>query len=546
MTTHKKDWVLLPHLTLTDRQLFDLEQILVGGFAPLIGFMEEADYTSSLTTMKLSSGEVWPIPVVLDVPHEHGYSLGNRIVLTDIQNNPVAILTVKSIYSPDKNLEARLVYGTEDSAHSGVRYLLENTRPVYIGGPVEKITRPSLDTFDGLYCTPDELKEKLSTAGHVQVVAFQTRNPMHKAHVEIIQRAKKKTGAHILIHPVVGLTKEGDVDPETRVRTYKRLHEIYLRGIADLAVLPLAMRMAGPREALWHALIRKNYGATHFIVGRDHAGPGNNKQGIPFYEPYDAQKLVAMFADTIGIQMVPMEEVVYVEELDTYMPLGEVPEGKATCSISGTQLRNMIASGKEIPAWFSYPEVIEELRAASQRKKGVAIFFTGLSGAGKSTLASVLKHKLERTHNRTVSLLDGDVVRANLSKELGFSKKDRITNITRIGFVAGEIVRHGGMVLCAAVAPYEEARAQNRKYLEALGTYIEVFLSTPIEVCKERDCKGLYAKAEKGELPNLTGVNDPYEKPSQPEITVDTSLVSTEDAADLIIQILKDRSLILQ
>jgi sulfate adenylyltransferase len=369
------------------------------------------------------------------------------------------------------------------------------------------------------------------------VVAFQTRNPMHRAHFELTLRAARELEANLLIHPVVGMTKPGDVDHYTRVRCYQRLLERYPHNTAMLSLLPLAMRMGGPREALLHAIIRKNYGCSHFIVGRDHAGPGNDSNGRPFYGPYDAQELLRQHEEEIGIRMVPFRMVVYVEDLDGYRPQDEVPEGARVLSLSGTELRDRLADGREIPEWFTFPEVAEELRRTHppRQHQGFTVFFTGLSGSGKSTVANVLMVKLLEMGGRPVTLLDGDIVRKHLSSELGFSKEHRDLNIHRIGFVASEITKNGGIALCAPIAPYDSVRKAVRHMVEPGGGFVLIHLATPLEVCEQRDRKGLYAKARAGVIKQFTGISDPYEPPDDADVVIDTSDLSPEEAAQLVI-----------
>ncbi len=535
----------LPRITLTDRQLFDLEQLLVGGFAPLTGFLNEQDYRSVVKDLRLANGTLWPIPIVFDQPNDHGRKIGDKVVLCDQYGNPIAFFTIESIYEPDKHAEARQVYGTEDLAHPGVRYLFEETGPVYFGGPVTLIKHALQHDFKELRLTPAELKAQFKSAGWKKIVAFQTRNPMHRAHVELVRRSAEKIGGKALVHPVVGLTKEGDIDYVSRVRSYKRLVSDRMSDFATLALLPLAMRMAGPREALWHALIRKNYGATHFIVGRDHAGT-KDASGKAFYGVYDAQKLVEKYAGELGIEIIPMKEYAYVENEDSYIATEDVKPGQLLRKISGTEFRRMLRTGEPIPEWFSFPEVVEELRVAmdKEKRRGGVVFLTGFSGAGKSTIAHILYHKLLERQDRSVTLLDGDVVRLNLSKGLSFSHDDRNTNVERIGYVASEIAKHGGIALCAAIAPYRESREHNRRTIEKVGTYIEVFVKTPLALCEKRDTKGLYKKARAGLLKQFTGVDDPYEVPEHADIILDTTTMTAEQAAEQIYHSLVERGLI--
>jgi sulfate adenylyltransferase len=373
--------------------------------------------------------------------------------------------------------------------------------------------------------------------GWRRVVAFQTRNPMHRAHVELTFRAAKTVEANLLIHPSVGMTKPGDVDYFTRVRCYQLLLAKYPPGTVKLSLLPLAMRMGGPREAIWHALIRKNHGVTHFIVGRDHAGPGNDSDGKPFYGPYEAQELFSKHEKEIGVTMVPFSMMVYLENQDSYVPDNEVPTGARVLNISGTDLRSRLNEGRDIPAWFTYPEVVRELRRSfpPRHKQGFTVFFTGLSGSGKSTIANILLSKFLEMGGRPVTILDGDLVRKNLSSELGFSKEHRDINIRRIGYVASEITKNGGIAICAPIAPYDSVRSQVRQMIEPYGGFILVHIATPIETCEQRDRKGLYAKARAGIVKEFTGVSDPYEAPTNAEVVINTAELSAEEAAQEII-----------
>jgi sulfate adenylyltransferase len=536
----------LPRINLNRRQLCDLELLLVGGFFPLRGFLEKDDYESVLHTMRLANGRLWPIPIVLDMEDTMPYKTGDEVVLCDEYGTSLAILTITSVYRPDKEIEAITVYKTTDRAHFGVRTICDEVGVIYVGGAIEGIALPERHDFYVFRHTPQELQKWFKERGWEKIIGFQTRNPIHKAHLELMKQASEEHGAYVLIHPAIGMTKEDDFDYITRIRTYQMVHSAYMREYAKLSLLPLAMRMAGPREALWHALIRKNYGCTHFIVGRDHAGPGVDETGRPFYGPYEAQELVRKYENELGLIVVTPPEVVYVEEERRYVPKDQVGSHCTVRRLSGTRLREMLRNNKEVPEWFSFPEVIRELRRGieKEKRKGFTVFFTGLPSAGKSTIASILYTKLLELQDREVSLLDGDVVRQNLSKGLGFSKKDRDINIERIGFVAYEITKHGGIALCAAVAPYLGARQRNRDRISRVGTYIEVYVATPLEVCRSRDPKGLYRKAQSGISRNVTGVDDPYEEPRNPEIVVDTTQASARECADVIIGYLQDKGLL--
>lgn len=529
----------LKSLTLTSRQLCDLELILNGGFSPLTGFMAKADYQSVIEGMQLAKGTPWPMPITLDITPEFAESIteNEEIALRDSEGLLIAILQISEIWQPNKMTESLSVFGSDDPLHPGVNTLFHHTKEIYIGGHLFGVVLPHHYDFRHLRRTPTEVRTLFTKMGWEKVVGFQTRNPMHRAHQELTLRAAKLCNAKLFINPSVGMTKPGDIDHYTRVRCYEKLLKRYPNESRLLSLLPLAMRMAGPKEALWHAIIRKNYGCTHFIVGRDHAGPGKNSQGKPFYEPYEAQDLVKRFEDKIGIKMVPFQEMVYVANKKQYQPINEVSDGDEILKISGTEFRHRLAEDLEIPQWFSYPDIIEELRKTypARQKQGLTLFFTGLSGAGKSTLANALLMKLMEIGGRSVTLLDGDHIRQTLSSELGFSKADRDLNILRIGYVASEITKHCGIAICAPIAPYHSVRQQVRELVSKMGGFIEVYLSTPLEVCEQRDRKGLYAKARAGEIKGFTGIDDPYEIPEQPEVVIDTSRSTPNEGVKLIL-----------
>ena len=535
----KAEAAQLPAWDLTPRQACDLEMLINGSFSPLEGFMTRKDYEPVCRELRLASGVLWPMPITLDVTQEFADKLGDakRIALRDPEGVNLAILDVEDTWVADREKEAREVFGTADKLHAGVNYVLNRANPVYIGGRVHGLESPRHYDFRHLRLTPRDLRDHFEKLGWQRIVAFQTRNPMHRAHLELTFRAAQIAEANLLIHPSVGMTKPGDIDHYTRVRCYEKLTAHYPEQTTMLSLLPLAMRMGGPREALWHAIIRKNHGCTHFIVGRDHAGPGNDSSGKPFYGPYDAQELVRKHRDELGIEMVPFQEMVYVQERAQYAPANEIQPGENVLNISGTELRRRLHEGLDIPTWFTYPEVIEELRRTHppRHKQGFTVFFTGLSGAGKSTVANALLVRLLELGTRPVTLLDGDVVRKHLSSELGFSKEHRNLNVQRIGFVASEITKNGGIAICAPIAPYAKARAEVREMIEAHGMFVETYVSTPIGICETRDRKGLYALARSGKLKEFTGVSDPYEVPENAELSLDTSDISPDEAVQRII-----------
>jgi sulfate adenylyltransferase len=537
LKSQSREW---PSWDLTARQICDLELLMSGGFSPLRGFMTRADYDGVCKDMHLASGVLWPMPITLDVKEEFAKSLktgSSKVALRDAEGVMLAVLHVEEVWQPDLEAEAKAVFGTASTAHPGVNYLLKISNPWYVGGRIEGLQMPSHYDFRALRLTPAEVRTEFARLGWRKIVAFQTRNPMHRAHVELTLRAAKSVEANLLIHPSVGMTKPGDVDYFTRTRCYQLLLPKYPAGTAKLSMLPLAMRMGGPREAIWHALIRKNHGCSHFIVGRDHAGPGNDTNGKPFYGPYDAQELFKKHEKEIGVAMVPFQMMVYLENEDRYVPDNEIPQGARVLNISGTELRDRLNEGREIPAWFTYPEVVQELRKSypPRHKQGVTIFFTGLSGSGKSTIANALITKFLETGGRPVTLLDGDLVRKHLSSELGFSKEHRDINIRRIGYVASEITKNGGIAICAPIAPYDATRKHVRQLIEPHGGFILVHASTPIEVCEQRDRKGLYAKARAGIVKEFTGISDPYEEPKDAEVVINTADMSPEEAAQTII-----------
>ena len=531
-----RDW---PSHDLTPRQLCDLELLVSGGFSPLTGFLGRRDYDRVCAEMRLGGGVLWPMPVTLDVPEALASSLspGSDLALRDEEGVMLAVLRVADVWRPDREAEAEAVFGTADRAHPGAAHLLDRTRPCYVGGRVTAVQPVTHYDYRLLRHAPAELRAEFAKLGWTKVVAFQTRNPMHRAHQELTLRAAREVDASLLIHPVVGLTRPGDVDHYTRVRCYQALLHRYPSNTALLSLLPLAMRMGGPREAVWHAIIRKNHGCTHLIVGRDHAGPGCDSAGDPFYGPYDAQELLRRHEAELGVTMVPFRRMVYVEDHDAYVPVDEAPKGARTLSLSGTELRRRLAEGREIPPWFTFPDVARELRRSHPPREwqGFTVFFTGLSGSGKSTIANALLVKFLEFGGRPVTLLDGDLVRKNLSSELGFSKEHRDVNVRRIGYVASEITKNGGIAVCAPIAPYDAVRKDVRATIEPVGGFVLVHVATPLAVCEQRDRKGLYARARAGVVKEFTGISDPYEAPDDAELAIDTAALTPDEAAQRIV-----------
>ena len=535
---------------LTPRQICDLELLMNGGFNPLKGFLTQEDYDGVVDNMRLADGSLWPMPITLDVNEEFAGKLevGQDIALRDQEGVILATMTVTDNWEPNKAKEAEKVFGADDDAHPAVNYLHNQAGKIYLGGPVTGIQQPVHYDFRARRETPNELRAFFRKMGWRRVVAFQTRNPLHRAHQELTFRAAKEAQANLLIHPVVGLTKPGDVDHFTRVRCYEAVLDKYPSSTTSLSLLNLAMRMAGPREAVWHGLIRANHGCTHFIVGRDHAGPGSNSQGEDFYGPYDAQDLFRKHAEEMGIEMVDFKHMVWVDERAQYEAIDEIEDKDdvTILNISGTELRRRLAEGLEIPEWFSFPEVVKELRRTKppRAKQGFTVFFTGFSGSGKSTIANALMVKLMEMGGRPVTLLDGDIVRKNLSSELGFSKEHRDLNIRRIGYVASEITKNGGIAICAPIAPYATTRRAVREDVEAFGAFVEVHVATSIEECEKRDRKGLYKLAREGKIKEFTGISDPYDVPETPELRVETVGTDVDNCAHQVILKLEAMGLI--
>ncbi|NOY16338.1 MAG: bifunctional sulfate adenylyltransferase/adenylylsulfate kinase [Gammaproteobacteria bacterium] len=536
-----------PSLTLTQRQVCDLELLMNGAFSPLTGFMNQTDYDSVVDNARLADGTIWPVPIVLDVDEGFAGKLqkGSKIALRDGEGFMPAVLTVENIWQPDKTREAEKVYNTTSDDHPGVRYLHEVVKPVYISGRIEGIQSPVHHDFESFWDTPEELRALLKKKGWRRVVAFQTSKPMHRLQRDITLQAAKDIQGHILLHPTVGMTKPGDLQYYARVHCYQAIRHHYPQNLAMLSLLPLAMRMAGPREALWHAIVSQNYGCSHMIIGPKHAYPpaGNGEQH-QFYQSEQSCELVEEFSTELGIEIVSVEAMRYAPAKDRFLPASVIKsEGLEAIDYTDAQLKKDLSQGEEIPAWFSFPEVVHELRKAypPRSKQGLTLFFTGLSGSGKSTLAKIIYAKLLEAGGRPVTLLDGDVVRLNLSSELGFSKEHRYLNVNRIGFVASEITKNRGVAICAPIAPYAQMRRSVREMIEPHGDFVEIHVATSLEACEARDRKGLYAKARRGEIPEFTGISDPYEIPEYPELRVDTEgLTPMEAAQDIYLYLLRE------
>nr|VFK68102.1 MAG: sulfate adenylyltransferase [Candidatus Kentron sp. UNK]VFK73061.1 MAG: sulfate adenylyltransferase [Candidatus Kentron sp. UNK] len=533
-----------PSHTLSQRQTCDLELLLNGGFSPLTGFMDRQTYEKVIEEMRLGDGAIWPMPIVLDVHKSLAETLapGGRLALQDDEGFTLAVLDIEDIWKPDKRREAEKVYGTASQEHPGVRTLFEEIHDHYVGGRITGIQLPMHPDYEEFRHTPAELRRLFEKLGWRRIVGFHTSQPMHRLQWEITLRAAKTAQAHLLLHPVVGISRPGDLVYHARAKCYQAIGQYYPHGLSILSLLPLAMRMAGPREALWHALIRKNYGCTHFIIGSNHGGPWQVAEAEPkFYPPYAAQELLAEYQQEIGIEMAPFKQLCYAPRQNRFIDQIDAEDtGEECLGLSAREVAERLSRKENLPDWFTWPQVLEALRAVHppRSRQGITLFFTGLSGSGKSTLAKIMYGKFLEQGSRAVTLLDGDIVRRSLSSELGFSKAHRDLNIRRIGFVAAEITKNGGIAICAPIAPYAETRDAVRSLIEEHGAFIEIHVSTSLEICESRDRKGLYAKARKGIIPEFTGISDPYEVPENPEIRIDTADLSPMQAAQEIFLVL--------
>jgi sulfate adenylyltransferase len=547
-TTLKEISLNLPDITLNDRQLCDLELLATGVFSPLDGFMTRSDYESVLDRMRLQSNVLWPIPICLGISATKARTLeaGQSVTLRDHEGFLLAVMHIEDMWPADREKEVSLVYGTTDLTHQGVKYLLSAEGDYYIGGKLEVLSTPLHFDFKQLRMTPQEIRHVYQKLKWKRILGFQTRNPIQRLQFEMTVRAMRETKANLLLLPVTGMTKPGDFDHYTRVRCYRAVTRHYPPDSFVLNLLPLSMRLAGPREALLHAIIAKNYGCTHFVVGRDHASPGTDAAGKPFYEGHAAQKLTEEYSGDIGVTIIPFEELVYLPFEDEYRSSDQIPKGEQYISFSSSDIRERIRTGRRIPDWATFKEVVAELKKAypSPDRQGFTIFLTGLSGAGKSTIAKVLYARFLEIGDRPVTLLDGDIVRQNLSSQLSFSKEDRDINVRRIGFVAGEITKNRGIAICAPIAPYNNTRSEIRNAIESYGGFVEVHVATPIKVCEKRDRKGMYAKARAGLIKGFTGVDDPYEIPESPEVRIDTSDLTPDEAAQEILLFLGQKGYI--
>ncbi|MBF0228001.1 MAG: bifunctional sulfate adenylyltransferase/adenylylsulfate kinase [Desulfamplus sp.] len=529
----------IPDVILNARQLCDFELLSIGAYSPLQGFMNRDDYDTVLEKMRLSTGELWPVPITLDVSETLANScqIGQLLMLRDQEGFILGTIQVEDIWLIDTEKEAITLYGTKDTEHPGVNYLYYRSGKYYIGGKVQTMNLPIHSDFRQLRKTPNEVREIFSKLGWKKVVGFLTRHPIHRPQFEMTIRAMRQAQANLLLLPVAGETKPGDFDHFTRMKCYKKVEPYYPPDSFMLNLLPLAMRLAGPRDALLHIIIGKNFGCTHFIIGHNHSSPGIDSKGIPFYSSEDAASFASKLSLEVGVEVLAFKKMVYLPSDDEYQFEGDVPENIETLFLSGTDIRKKIRAGKNVPEWATFPEVVEELKRSypPPSGQGFTVFLTGLSGAGKSTIANILYAKFMEIGTRPVTLLDGDIVRRNLSSELNFSKEHRDINVRRIGFVAAEITKNRGIAICAPIAPYKNTREEIRKAIEIYGGFFEIHVATPIEECEKRDRKGMYAKARAGLIKGFTGVDDPYEIPQKCEMSIDTTHITPDEAVHEIL-----------
>ncbi|MEE4356090.1 MAG: bifunctional sulfate adenylyltransferase/adenylylsulfate kinase [Desulfococcaceae bacterium] len=538
----------LPDITLNERQLCDLELLATGAFSPLKGFMNRSDYESVLDRMRLQNGMLWPLPICLDISEIRaaGLEAGQSVALRDGEGFLLGVMHVEDIWKAERDKEALCIYGTDDPDHPGVAYLRRKSGKYYTGGSLEIISLPLRYDFQQLRLTPAEVRSTFKKLGWEKIAGFHTRTPIHRPQFELTLRAMRRAGANLLLLPSVGIMQAGDFDHYTRIRCYREICRRYPPDSHLLNLLPLANRMAGPKEAILHAIIAVNYGCTHFIVGHGHASPDREEGKAPFYPPGDARKLALEYGEEIGCEILSCAEMIYLPFEDEYRFADQIPEGSQSISFSGSHIWNRIRTGRRVPEWATFPEVLAELEKSypPPRRQGLTVFFTGLSGAGKSTLAKILYSRFLEMGERPATLLDGDIVRQNLSRELNFSKEHRDINVRRIGFVAGEITKNRGIAICAPIAPYESTRLEIRRNIEAYGGFVEVHIATPIEECEKRDRKGMYAKARAGMIKGFTGVDDPYEIPENPELRIDTSHMNPNEAVKEVLLFLGEKGYI--
>jgi sulfate adenylyltransferase len=538
----------LPDITLEDSHMCDLELIATGAFSPLEGFMVRADYEAVIDRMRLQDGSLWPVPVCLDISETKARNLeaGQSAALRDPEGFLLAIMHIEDIWAIDKSREMHQIYQTTDKTHPGVSHLTKQTKDFYVGGKVEVISLPLHYDFRQLRLAPQEVRREFNKLGWRRVVGFQTSRVIHRPQFELTLQAMRKAKANILLLPNVGVTRTEDFDYYTRVRCYREVLRQYPPETHLLSLLPQFKRHAGPRETILNALIAKNYGCTHFVVGPNYASPLEPEDNEGSGDRQDFSDLIDQVSEDLGVSVLHFDEMVYLPFEDEHRLKDTVEKGTKTISMNGNDIRSRIRSGRKVPGWASFPEVLDELRKAypPPSEQGFTLFFTGLSGAGKSTIAKVVFSKMLEIGKRPVTLLDGDIVRQNLSSELNFSKEHRDINVRRIGFVATEITKNRGIAICAPIAPYAHTRSEIRRAIEAHGGFVEIHVATPLQECEKRDRKGMYAKARAGLIKGYTGIDDPYEVPKASELSIDTTGITPDEAAQEILLFLGQKGYI--
>ncbi|ODU12147.1 MAG: adenylyl-sulfate kinase [Thiobacillus sp. SCN 64-35] len=503
----KREALELPSLDLDWRQQGELEMLMSGAYSPLTGFMTRAQCVRVETERMLDNGLFWPLPVTLATRHASaaGFKPGDRIALRDGEGFMLAVLQIADVWE-----------------ENGVWHL---------GGPVEGAALPPHPDFAALRHTPAELRALFQKRGWRRVIAWQARQPMHRAQFEFCLKSAVENEANLLLHPQAG----GDITDAPAyfglVRSFMAIRERFPAATTQLALMPATPRTASAGALLLRAIVARNYGCALLIAGGEYLPDGECRRGEDLVRDH-ADLDVSALAERIGVRLVAYPRMVYVEDRAEYLPVADAPEGARQLTLSGEEFQRRMRTGLKIPDWYSFPEVLAELQRQNppRDKQGFTVFFTGLSGAGKSTLARALAARLMEMGGRSVTLLDGDIVRRHLSSELGFSKAHRDINVRRIGFVASEITKNRGIAICAPIAPYRQTRRDVRAMIEAVGGFVEIHVATPIETCEARDRKGLYAKARAGLIPEFTGVSDPYEVPEHPELSIDTTGLAIDEA----------------
>jgi sulfate adenylyltransferase len=535
----KQEVLNLPSLDLSWKQICELELLLNGALSPLTGYMNQAERHSVLSGMKLPDGLFWPRPVMLVVSEKAAQNLaaGQTVALRDSEGVMPAILHISEVWPADPEAEMALA---EASGVPLARTQAEAGQ-FYVGGRLEGVTLPPRHDFLNLRLTPAEMREQFARLGWRKVMAYQPSQALHRPQYEFLLRTAMQQEANLLIHAVAGSDPVLESGHFALVRACQALMPRLPASTSMLALNPMTPWAAGPRKTLLKAIMARNYGCSQLVTGGETVLESLHKESSQRRGQdtpnLSSDTVYAVAKESLGVTLLPFPRMVYVEDRDEWLPEETVPADTRSESMSGAELTRRLMQNIKVPEWFSFPEVLDEMRKAypPRKQQGFTVFFTGLSGSGKSTIARALTVRLMEMGGRRVSLLDGDIVRTHLSSELGFSKAHRDINIRRIGFVASEITKHGGTAICAPIAPYQATRRAVRSMIEEWGGFLEIHVSTSVEVCEGRDRKGLYAKARAGLIPEFTGVSDPYEIPENAELTIDTTRYSVEEAVQMIV-----------